>query len=57
MRSELADNFNPDVEASHLGAIRVGDGGISVVSSTGQKSGNDVRDLTEKFISLFSSGN
>ena len=33
---KLSDNFNSDVETSHLGAIGVHDGGVSVESPAGQ---------------------
>ena len=44
---KLTDNFNSDVEASHLGTVGVGDGGVSVVGSAGQEPGDQVGDLRD----------
>ena len=43
--SKLTDNFDSDVEASHLGSISVHDGGVSVVSPASQEVSDHVGDL------------
>ena len=44
---KLTDNFNSDVEASHLGTVGVGDAGVRVVGSAGQEPGDQVGDLRD----------
>ena len=48
-RLKLTDNFDSDVEAGHLGAVRVSDGGVSIVGSTGKESSDEVGDLGKDF--------